>query len=313
MLSCFHHSIFMSEIEYPYMPEGRHLKYVPVDNHFMQHAALACNQCAGDPLYPVGIVLVKDGEVIARAGNGFNKGPGQVHVCPRIVHECPSGTGYELCNLHDSPGHSERMVVEEAKRLGVDVTGADAYMYGHWWACEPCWTALIDAGINDLYVTDDAHERFHRDKVYAKTLTSTVKTAYIAGPITHAEDFEASKTFYETVGEVCESMGISSVIPHRDNWCNESPDLGNSPAVFDWSVKQAEECDVTIAQVGEPSLGTGGELMAAYAAGKKIVLLSEKGRRVSRFVHGNPSVVYHIEYESHEMAMRQLKNVLKQL
>jgi hypothetical protein len=205
------------------------------------------------------------------------------------------------------------MVVEEAKRLGVDVTGADAYMYGHWWACEPCWTALIDAGINDLYVTDDAHERFHRDKVYAKTLTSTVKTAYIAGPITHAEDFEASKTFYETVGEVCESMGISSVIPHRDNWCNESPDLGNSPAVFDWSVKQAEECDVTIAQVGEPSLGTGGELMAAYAAGKKIVLLSEKGRRVSRFVHGNPSVVYHIEYESHEMAMRQLKNVLKQL
>ncbi len=167
--------------DYPYMPNDRHLKYVPIDNPFMVEAAKARNELAGDPLYPVGIVLVKDGQVVARAGNGFNRGPGQVHVCPRVVLECPSGTGYDLCSLHDAPGHSERMVLEEAANAGIDVVGADAYMYGHWWACEPCWTALIQAGVRDLYVTDDAHERFSRDKVYGETLTPSIKTVSLEG------------------------------------------------------------------------------------------------------------------------------------
>lgn len=171
----------MQHIQYPYMPPDRHLKYVPIDDPFMIEAAKARQEYAGDPLYPVGIVLVKDGVVVARAGNGFNRGPGEVHVCPRIVLECPSGTGYDLCSLHDAPGHSERMVLEEAARLGLDVQGADAYMYGHWWACEPCWNALIEAGIRDLYVIEDAHERFSRDKVYAQTLSPSIKSVSLEG------------------------------------------------------------------------------------------------------------------------------------
>ncbi len=169
------------DIQYPYMPPDRHLKYVSVDHPFMIEAVKARAECAGDPLYPVGIVLVRDGQVVARAGNGFNRGPGQVHICPRVVLECPSGTGYDLCMLHDAPGHSEPMLVEEARRLGVETNGADAYMFGHWWACEPCWKALIDAGIRDLYVTDDAHERFSRDKVYAQTLSPSIKTVSLEG------------------------------------------------------------------------------------------------------------------------------------
>jgi len=163
------------------MPEDRHIKYVPADHPFMLAAKQAREVCAGDPQYPVGIVLVKDGEVVARAGNGYNKGSGEPHVCPRLVLECPSGTGYDLCTLHDSPGHSERMLVEECKRLGIDPTGGDAYMYGHWWACEPCWKALIDAGVKDLYVTDDAHERFSRDNVFKETLTPSIKTVSFEG------------------------------------------------------------------------------------------------------------------------------------
>ncbi len=73
------------------------------------------------------------------------------------------------------------MVLEEAANAGIDVVGADAYMYGHWWACEPCWTALIQAGVRDLYVTDDAHERFSRDKVYGETLTPSIKTVSLEG------------------------------------------------------------------------------------------------------------------------------------
>ena len=200
----------MPNIEYPYMPPDRHLKYASVDDPFMIEAAKAREECAGDPLYPVGIVLVKDGQVVARAGNGFNRGPGQVHVCPRVVLECPSGTGYDLCTLHDAPGHSEPMLVEEARRLGIDTVGADAYMFGHWWACEPCWKVLIDAGVRDLYVTDDAHERFSRDKVYVETLSPSIKTVSLEG-------FEG-ELFDDVVRELAE-MGLEIVEGRGDTHC----------------------------------------------------------------------------------------------
>lgn len=200
----------MEFINYPYMPEGHQLKYAPVDDPFMIEAAKAREECAGDPFYPVGIVLVKDRVVVARAGNGFNRGPGQVHVCPRVVRECPSGTGYDLCTLHDAPGHSEPMLIEEARRLGVDTVGADAYMYGHWWVCEPCWTTLLEAGVRDLYVTDDAHERFSPDKVYAQTLSPRIKTVSLEG-------FEG-ELFDDVVREIGE-LGLEVVEEQGDAHC----------------------------------------------------------------------------------------------
>jgi len=295
------------------MPEGRLLTYVSADHPLMQEAAKARAECAGDPLYPVGGVLVKDGRVIARAGNGYNRGPGTVHVCPRIVLDCPSGTGYDLCDLHDAPGHAEQMTIKAAREAGEDPTGADFYMYGHWWACEPCWNALIEAGVRDVYVTDDAHERFSRDRVYGETLKSSVKSAYIAGPITNVEDFASQAAFYESIGAVCEEMGCKARIPHRDNTLNEDRDQGNSRGVFEWAANESRVNDVVVAEVSDPSLGTGGELVEAHNHGTPIVLLSRKGARVSRFVLGNPSVVYHIEYETQEDALKQIRNVLKQL
>ena len=200
----------MQNIEYPYMPEGHHLKYASVDDPFMQEASRARDECAGDPLYPVGIVLVKDGEVVARAGNGYNRGPGEIHVCPRVVLDCPSGTGYDLCTLHDAPGHSEQMLVAEAKKQGIDLEGADAYMYGHWWACEPCWTALLEAGIRDLYVTDDAHERFSRDNVFAQTLTPSIKTVSLEG-------FEGE--LLEEIQQEVRTLGLQVVDQDADAHC----------------------------------------------------------------------------------------------
>lgn len=185
-------------IDYPYMPTGRYLKYVPNDDPFMAVAAKARDTQSGDPLYPVGIALVRDGQVLVTAGNGFNRGRGVVHVCPRIVLDVPSGTGYDLCTLHDAPGHAEQMAVKVAQEHGVDLAGADAYLYGHWWACEPCWNALIEAGIRHLYVTDDSHERFHRDRVYAETLKPTVHTVKVQG----ADDVLAGK-----LQDVIEDLG----------------------------------------------------------------------------------------------------------
>ncbi len=303
-------------IEYPYMPQDRHLKYVPAENKFMQEAKLARQECAGDTLFPVGIVLVKDGEVIVRAGNGFNRGPGKKHVCPRIVHECPSGTGYDLCSLHDSEGHVEPMSVQVAKEQGVDIEGADAYMYGHWWACEPCWNALIDVGIKDLYVTEDAHEQFSRERVFAETLSPSVNSAYIAGGITNipSDEFEVQKKLYECFGDVCREFSIDVLIPHIHNGENQKNQSEKDPMqVYRWSTDAVRKSDVVIAEVSYPSLGTGGELEVAVQEDMPVVLLSKQGSKVSGYTRGMPNVAYHVEYESIEDAQRKLRNILKQL
>ena len=300
-------------IKYPYLPEGREIKYVPEGNVFMLEAKEAREELAGDPSYPVGSVLVKDGKVIARAGNGYNRGR-QVHVCPRLVLESPTGTGYDLCDLHLHPGHSEQMVIDEAVKAGYDPAGADLYLYGHWWACEPCWTKMIEAGIRDFYVVDDAHTRFHRDVVYPAMLQPSVKTVYIACAITNvpSEEKQAFMNFCEDLGKACGEVGCDAYVPHLHSSPEKMPNA-NHRDIFDLGYKNASERDVTVAEVTRPSLGAGGEIVIAQKAGKPVVLLSKKGSHVSRFVTGNPAVVYHIEYDKYEDACRQLKNVLKQL
>ncbi len=139
----------------------------------MMAAEVARQECAGDSLYPVGVVLVRDGQVCARAGNGFNRGSSSKHICPRIVLECPSGTGYDLCSLHESIGHAEPMLMQVANEQGIDIHGCDVYMFGHWWCCEPCWKVMIDAGVRDVYLLENAHERFSRERVFAEILTGS--------------------------------------------------------------------------------------------------------------------------------------------
>lgn len=166
----------MSLVTYPYMPEGRAFGFVPAMHPHMQAAKRAQEDCAGDSLFPVGIVLVKEDVVVARAGNGYNLGSGARHVCPRVVLECASGTGYELCHLHDAPGHAEPQLMQAAHEQGIDPFGCDVYMYGHWWCCEPCWKTMIDAGIARVYLLENAHEVFSRDAVFGRTLTLRVQT-----------------------------------------------------------------------------------------------------------------------------------------
>ena len=301
------------QVEYPYLPEGRSFKYVPHDHPMMLEAANAREIHSGDPSYPVGGVLVKDGRIIARAGNGYNQGR-QTHICPRLVLECPSGTGYDLCTLHDSPGHAEHMCVDQARKAGEDTQGADMYMYGHWWACEPCWNKLIEAGIRDVYLTDDAHIRFARDKVYSAFLTPSSKSIYIAGAISSLpqKDRYEFLRLYERLNDVVGEMGIECFVPHlhSDIEKNKAQDVKE---VFDVGEGEIAKHDAFVAEVTYPSHAVGMELMNAYKLGKPIVLLSKKGSEVGRFVKGVPTVVYHAEYEDSDEACKFLQNILKQL
>ena len=128
-------------------------------------------------------------------------------------------------------------------------------MYGHFWACEPCWKAVIDAGVRDFYLLKNAVQIFTKEKVYGKTLALRVKTGYISGPLTHLPEHEHGpmRELYERLAGVCSELGCRAYVPHlhmdpRDgtNW-----DPGE---VWRKDVEQVRGADVTIAEVTFPSL-----------------------------------------------------------
>ncbi len=90
------------------------------------------------------------------------------------------------------------------------------------------------------------------------------------------------------------------------------PVEGTGPAavnVFRRDKKGAEDCDVLVADVTEPSLGVGMEIMAAYEAGRKIILVAKKGRVTSRMLsHMDRKET--LEYEADEDVYRGLVRLL---
>jgi hypothetical protein len=54
--------------------------------------------------------------------------------------------------------------------------------------------------------------------------------------------------------------------------------------VFERDRLGAESCDILVADVSEPSIGVGMEIMAAYKAGRRIVLVARRGNVTSRML-----------------------------
>lgn len=295
-----------------YLPEGKVILHASLENPFMQSAKEAQEALSGDQLYPIGLVYVRDGVVLARGGNGFAKGGAYVHICPRVVAESKSGEGYDLCHHHDPDGHAEAMAIVDAKSREVDLTGADAYMYGHFWACQPCWDKMLAVGIKDLYVLEGAEEIFSREAVHARTIGSpSVKTAYLSCGLTRAP--EATRSLYDTLKKACAEVGVELYCPHEYSDPSHKTESLNPQEVYELNKKRVQENEVVVAYVGEPSLGVGIELEIAREVGKPIILLSETGSKVSRMARGVPGVIYHVEFENGEDAKRKLQLVLRQL
>src|SRR6056297_45617 len=55
--------------QYPYLPEGRQIKYISQDHPFMKEARKAQQKNSTEKLNPIGVVLVRNEKVILRAGN----------------------------------------------------------------------------------------------------------------------------------------------------------------------------------------------------------------------------------------------------
>lgn len=94
---------------------------------------------------------------------------------------------------------------------------------------------------------------------------------------------------------------------------NLDPTEVSSPAavnIFDRDRKGSEDADVMVADVTSPSTGVGMEIMAAYKAGRRIILVSRRGNRISKMLEDmdrKEGLVYSEESEIYERLLRMLQ------
>jgi deoxycytidylate deaminase len=148
-------------IAYPYLPEGKEIKYVPCDDKYMVCARMFAKRYSLDKTMPGAAVIVKNDVVIGMGANGSDYH--KTHQCQRVLLGCKSGEGYELCEGCHPKNHSEVKAIEDTKRQGFETTGADLYLWGHWWCCKPCWDKMIEAGIKNVYLLEGSEKLFNKE------------------------------------------------------------------------------------------------------------------------------------------------------
>ena len=95
--------------------------------------------------------------------------------CPRKGLE--SGVGYELCKeICSQPGHAE---IDLLREVDGNLQGNDVYIFGHYYVCEYCDTALNSSNVGKIIFPVDYCED---DKVIEQGIIanymSKVKEAY---------------------------------------------------------------------------------------------------------------------------------------
>jgi len=154
------YSMSMSEIIYPFIPEGRTIEYVPENNIFMKKARDFAKTNSLDKTMPGAAVVVKDSNVIGIGANGsiFH----ETNECVRVARRSESGKDYELCEGCHPKNHSEFSAIADADAKGHSTEGADLYLWGHWWCCEPCWKSIIQAKIKRVFLMKGSEILFNQ-------------------------------------------------------------------------------------------------------------------------------------------------------
>lgn len=145
---------------YPYLPAGRTIKHVGLENPYMREAREWARTYSLDKAMPNASIVVKGGKVIGRGANGSDYH--ETHGCERVRRGIPTGHGYELCEGCHPKNHGEPRAIADATKSGHDTVGANLYMWGHWWCCEPCWNAMLEAGIDNVFLLKDSEKLFNK-------------------------------------------------------------------------------------------------------------------------------------------------------
>ena len=108
---------------------------------------------------------------------------------------------------------------------------------------------------------------------------------YISGALINAVRLDEARRLYERLAEACTSAGCEAYVPHQHADPVRDPHLSNTE-VARRDLAEVRAADVLVAYVGEPSLGVGAEVAIALAEGKRVLLVAEADRKVSRFLLG---------------------------
>lgn len=149
--------------------------FVPEDHPVMQSAKEAASVHSLTPNYPIGIVAAIDDKVICIAGNGngYHEAHGEAegHIegcCRRFISQervksggekIKPGEEFDLCPGCHTDSHAEANLVRKAAGLGVNLKGADVYMYGHYWCCGDCWEKMKQVDVGKV-ILPDTYKKF---------------------------------------------------------------------------------------------------------------------------------------------------------
>lgn len=134
--------------------------YADMDSPFMQEAKKHAAKYSLDKAMPNASVIVLDDTIVGRAANGSDYH--DTHGCERVRLNIPTGQSYELCEGCHPKNHSEPKSIADARANGHDPSGADLYLWGHWWCCEPCWQTILEAGIRKVYLLKNSEKLFNK-------------------------------------------------------------------------------------------------------------------------------------------------------
>ncbi|MGL4497692.1 MAG: hypothetical protein ACRCU2_01400 [Planktothrix sp.] len=134
---------------------------------------------------------------------------------------------------------------------------------------------------------------------------------YLSGALTGIEAPETVKKFYEAIGSLGNQLGLPTYVPHLNTDPIQNPDI-TPREVFEMDKTQVLNSDLVIAYLGSPSFGVGMELAYAEMHNIPIILLYERGKNISRFPRGIPTVIAEIQFNDYEEALEQLEHFLKQ-
>lgn len=134
---------------------------------------------------------------------------------------------------------------------------------------------------------------------------------FFAGPLTDLAHPEKTKKFYTKLAEVATSNGCEYYWAWQRGTDPEmDPDVPAS-RVYQIDTYELEVSDFMVAYVGEPSTGTGIEIEYARRNRIPVILLYEKGKRISRMLRGCPAVAKEIVFGSEKEAYELLDEFLK--
>lgn len=302
-------SLYASPVAYPYTPAGKSYAYVSLRHPFMRQAKLhgktLRKQAPGAIV--TSAVVVKNDKVL---GKGVNN-PVHGSFCPRTVFQSPSGQNYELCPRHcHSDNHAEAQALKNAARSRVTTKGGDLYLYGHWWCCQPCWDAMIKAGIRQVYLAKGATQAFSMP-VSVKGELKRPLDYYFAAGLTRLEHIELKK-FYEEVMHLLERVKLNGYLPHLYSDPIKNPAM-TPHQVYERNAGNIKAADFVLAYMGEPSLGVGIELELARKYRKPVIAFAPQATRVSRMALGAPAVASFFFFTDIKNMVIQLSQHLEDL